>query len=201
MTRHRESVAGAFWAARGIHTPYFVAKCVFSDMSADSDRSPGSRSLFDGLHDLADALHSVADEARSFEHSISLGEGSGEMRVEVRTNIGGVADTTETTEQTATTARAAADEAQEEGRPVRRPVVDVEEEADQVRVVAEMPGVTADVLEWDVEGRALSLDAPTERVRYARVVELPALVNTEEATVTVEAGIVTVVLPRRPDDE
>lgn len=166
-------------------------------MSADSDRSRDSRSLFDGLHDLADALHSVADEARSFEHTVSLGDADSMMRVEVRTDIGGASHTSE---QTATTARAAAAEAHE-GRPVRRPVVDVYEEDEQVRVVAEMPGVTDQVLDWGVEGRALSLEGPTERVRYARVVELPALVEEQAATATVEAGIVTLTFPLPPDDE
>lgn len=168
-------------------------------MSDDSDRSRGSRSLFDGLHDLADALHSVAEEARSFEHTVSLGDAGSVMRVEVRTDIGGASHTTE---QTTTTARSAAEEAQEqEGRPVRRPVVDVEEDDDQVRVVAEMPGVTEDVLDWAVDGRALSLEAPTERVRYARVVELPGLLDDEQATVTVEAGIVILTFPRESDVE
>lgn len=168
-------------------------------MSADSDQPRDSRSFFDGLHDLADALHSVADEARSFEHTVSLGDAGSVMRVEVRTEIGGASHTTE---QTTTTARSAAEESHEqEGRPVRRPAVDVHEDDDQVRVVAEMPGGTEDVLEWDVDGRALSLEAPTERVRYASVVELPVLVDETQATVTVEAGIVTMLLPRRPDDE
>lgn len=167
-------------------------------MSADSDRSRDAQSIFDGLHDLADALHSMADEARSFEQSVSFGEGSGGIvRVEVQTDIG---DRSHTTADTSTTARSAAEETKE-GRPVRRPAIDVQEGDDHVRIVAEMPGATEDEVEWAVEGRALSLEAPTDRVRYARVVELPVLVADEEATLAVEAGVVTLTFPLPSDNE
>lgn len=113
------------------------------------------------------------------------------MRVESRTDIG-----EETcAESTATsTVRTGADDTDDDRR-VRRPVVEVTEQDDAV-VVAEMPGVTADALTWVVEERALSLNAATERTRYERVVTVPTAVDAEAATLTVEAKVVELVLPR-----
>ena len=169
-------------------------------MSADSDRSRASNSIIDGLERLAEALRSVTEEAREFEHSVSLGgtdEGvEGVMRVELRTGIG-EAEATHTT-TTTSTGRAEADSAAE-GPSVRRPSVEVDMEEAHVRVVAEMPGVTTEALDWAVTDRALSLTATTPRARYERVVTLPAPVDPEAATVTVEAGIVELAWPRPTD--
>jgi HSP20 family protein len=168
-------------------------------MSSDSERSHGAHSLIDGLERLADALRSVTDEARDFEQSVSFGGPSdgveGVVRVELRTGIGEAERASAATDPTA---RAAATEPSDD-RPVRRPSVEVEEEDTHLTVVAEMPGVTAEALEWGIDEQALSLRATTPRARYERVVSLPAPVEADAATATVEAGIVTLMLPRPAD--
>jgi len=170
-------------------------------MSSPSDESRGPRTIADGLESLAEALRSVTEEARNFEQSVSFGGGDdgieGVVRVEFRTNIG---EDTRAESTARSTVRADAADA-EAGRRVRRPVVDVTEDDEAVVIVAEMPGVTADALTWAVEERALSLEATTDRTRYARVVTLPAAVDADAAAVTVEAGVVELVWPRARDED
>ena len=172
-------------------------------MSSDSDRPRGAHSIIDGLERLADALRSVTEEARDFEQSVSFGgpdDGvEGVVRVELRTGIGGAERTRSTTTTTAGTAADEATDTAAGDRPVRRPSVEVEDDDTQIRIVAEMPGVTPDTLEWTVAEQALSLSATTPRARYERVVSLPGPVEADAATVIVEAGIVELVWPR-PDD-
>jgi HSP20 family molecular chaperone IbpA len=143
----------------------------------------------------------VTEDARTFEHSVSVGGADdgfeGVVRVEFRTNIGAE---TRAEAESPSTVRADAGAA-DESRRVRRPVVDVTPSDDVITVVAEMPGVTADALTWAVEERALSLEATTDRTRYARVVTLPGPVDAEAATATVEAGVVELVLPRVRDED
>lgn len=170
-------------------------------MSSPSEESQGPRTIADGLESLAEALRSVTEEARNFERSVSFGGGEegfeGVVRVEFRTNIG---EDTRAESSSTSTVRAEAGDRDEERR-VRRPVVDVTEDDEALVIVAEMPGVTADALTWAVEERALSLEATTDRTRYARVVTLPAAVDADAATVTVEAGVVELVLPRIRDED
>ena len=168
---------------------------------SSSEESRGPRTIADGLESLAEALRSVTEEARNFEQSVSFGGGDdgfeGVVRVEFRTNIG---EGTRAESTSTSTVRANVDET-DEGRRVRRPAVDVTDEDEAIVVVAEMPGVTADTLTWAIEERALSLEATTDRTRYARVVTLPTAVDADAATVTVEAGVVELVLPRARDED
>lgn len=170
-------------------------------MSSRSDESHGSRTIADGLESLAEALRSVTEEARSFERTVSFGGGAdgfeGVVRVEFGTNIGGDTRASTTSPPTARSAATGPDD----DRRVRRPVVDVTEQDDAIVVVAEMPGVTTETLTWAVEDRALSLEASTERTRYGRVVTLPGAVDADAATLTVQAGVVELVLPRVQEEE
>jgi len=55
--------------------------------------------------------------------------------------------------------------------------VDVFDEANSVRVIAEMPGVTEDEIAVKLEGKKIILDASREGRRYHKVIELPCEVK------------------------
>jgi HSP20 family molecular chaperone IbpA len=151
---------------------------------SDSDRpsSQSPTSLFDGLEQLVDALGSLAEQEGHTERSVHVGADGTEAVVgaRIRTNIGGVSGES-------SPADSATDDP--EAPRARRPSVDVDAGEKRIRVVAEMPGVGPDALEWSLEGRTLTLAAQTERRRYRRVVQLPRPVESASAVVTVENGL------------
>lgn len=71
---------------------------------------------------------------------------------------------------------------------VREPIVDVFDEKDHIRVLAEMPGVEEADIKHEVKGDILILSAENGR-KYHKEVLLPASVKEEEAKVSYKNGI------------
>jgi len=92
------------------------------------------------------------------------------------------------------------------------PVVDIFEELEQVRIVAEIPGVKPDAVKILVEGNVLTIQGTKEQVaeekaekvhRYERTYgafersfTLPTTVDPEHIKATYEVGVLTVILPK-----
>jgi HSP20 family protein len=92
------------------------------------------------------------------------------------------------------------------------PVVDIYEEPDAVRIVAEIPGVKPEDVKISVEGNLLTIQGTKEEVvtekaekvhRYERTYgsfersfTLPATVDAEHIKATYGTGLVTLVLPK-----
>ena len=92
------------------------------------------------------------------------------------------------------------------------PVVDIFEETEFVRIVAEIPGVKADAVKILVEGNVLTIQGTKEQLaeeksdkvhRYERTYgafersfTLPATVDPEHIKATYEVGVLTVLLPK-----
>jgi HSP20 family protein len=64
----------------------------------------------------------------------------------------------------------------------REPLVDIFDEGDHLLVLAELPGVEADDIRYEVEGDVLSLSAARGERKYQKEVVLPAPVLTKGAT-------------------
>ena len=71
---------------------------------------------------------------------------------------------------------------------VREPIVDTFDEGDEIRVLAEMPGVDEADVHYQVNGDILTLSAQNGR-RYHKEVLLPAAVKDQDATATYKNGI------------
>jgi len=71
---------------------------------------------------------------------------------------------------------------------VREPIVDVFDEGEQVRVLAEMPGVNETDIQHELKGDILILSAEDGR-KYYKEVLLPASVKEEEVKVSYKNGI------------
>jgi len=77
----------------------------------------------------------------------------------------------------------------------REPVIDVFEEADCVRVIAELPGVSADAIRHEVRGDILTIRTEGDRCYTAEVL-LPAAVKAEKAVASYNNGIFELRLPK-----
>lgn len=74
--------------------------------------------------------------------------------------------------------------------------VDVQEEDDAIRVVADLPGVSNDDIAIRCTGRTLSITAAGDRRDYNEQIQLPARVDKHAATATYNNGILDITLPR-----
>jgi HSP20 family protein len=80
--------------------------------------------------------------------------------------------------------------------PVREPLIDVFEEPDCVRVVAEMPGVGLEDVKLELSEEGLSIQAARGDVQYHKQVALPAEFDPVDMTHTCHNGVLNVRLLR-----
>jgi len=91
------------------------------------------------------------------------------------------------------------------GKPLvseeREPLVDVIEKGDEVRVVAEVPGVNKDQIKVKVTGNKVIIQAQGEDRKYYKEVELPAEVDDKSAKATYNNGVLQITLKKKPQQE
>jgi HSP20 family protein len=166
-------------------------------MSDARDQPNGLNEVLGGVRRIVEALNDAVNNERTVERTVHFGSEEtidGVVGVRVQTGIGG---TTVSVREGAEPLRPDGEAAAE----TRRPVVEVYDEKEQIRVVAEMAGVGAEDLELTVDANKLVLSAETDRRRYWRAVSLPRPVDAEEAVVQVEAGLVEIVFPAPDQDD
>lgn len=74
--------------------------------------------------------------------------------------------------------------------------VDIHERPDELRVIADLPGVAKDDIQLKCDGRVLVISAANDRRQYDERVELPALVDENSASAKYNNGVLEVVLER-----
>lgn len=149
---------------------------------ADADRPPQAATslggIFEGLQKLTETLQGLSQKAGGEEGRVVFGysirTAGGETRAEPFGHV--------------PPAAAAA-------RPApRQPIVDVFEEAEAIRVIAEMPGVGAADFAARVDDGELVLEAADGR--WHKRVPLPGAVDAAGMTVAARHGIIEIGLPR-----
>ena len=80
----------------------------------------------------------------------------------------------------------------------REPLVDVVETEDEVKVVAELPGVEKDQIQLYATERGLTISVDTPERKYYKELELPAEVDPSTAKSKYRNGILEVVLKKVP---
>jgi len=80
----------------------------------------------------------------------------------------------------------------------REPLVDVFDEGDHLLVLAELPGVDADDITYEVEGDVLSLSAGRGERKYQKEVVLPVPVLAKGATSSHRNGVFELTLQKVP---
>ena len=79
---------------------------------------------------------------------------------------------------------------------VREPIVDVFDEEDHIRLIAELPGVSEDKIEIEVTGDILNLTASDTDKKYAKEILLPSKVNPQSLKNTYKNGILEIMLEK-----
>jgi HSP20 family protein len=77
--------------------------------------------------------------------------------------------------------------------------VDIHEEEDQLRAVADLPGVEKDDIEITCDGQVLTIRAANDRREYEETVQLPTRVDEHAASATYNNGVLEVVFDRQDD--
>jgi len=80
---------------------------------------------------------------------------------------------------------------------VREPIVDVFDEEDHLRVIAELPGVAEGEIELEVAGDILSLTATSKDRKYAKEILLPSGVKAESLRTSFKNGVLEITLEKR----
>lgn len=79
----------------------------------------------------------------------------------------------------------------------REPLVDIIEEADEVRVITELPGVEKNNIELYATERSLTINVNTPERKYYKELELPIEVDDSTAISTYKNGILETVLKKK----
>ena len=79
---------------------------------------------------------------------------------------------------------------------VREPIVDVFDEKDYIRLIAELPGVSEDKIKIEVTGDILNLTASDTDKKYAKEILLPSKVNSQSLKTTYKNGILEITLEK-----
>lgn len=77
--------------------------------------------------------------------------------------------------------------------------LDIHETDDELRVIADIPGVTQDDIELKCDGKTLMLDAEGSDRSYSERVSLPTPVDEHSANATYNNGVLEVVFDRVDD--
>lgn len=82
------------------------------------------------------------------------------------------------------------------GRAGRDVHVDVHEAEDEIRVVADVPGVDRDAIDLQCDGETLSLEAAGPDREYSERITLPSPVDEHSADATYNNGVLEIVFDR-----
>ncbi|WP_101295436.1 Hsp20/alpha crystallin family protein [Halegenticoccus soli] len=77
--------------------------------------------------------------------------------------------------------------------------VDVFDEGDTIRLVADLPGVEKDAIELKCDGEVLTISAASDRREYDERVRLPARVDEHSARASFNNGVLEVTFERVED--
>ena len=83
--------------------------------------------------------------------------------------------------------------------PARSVHVDVHEADDELRVVADIPGVSKDAIDLKCDGTTLYVEAESDARQYRERIDLPSRVDEHSANATYNNGILEVSFDPRDD--
>ncbi len=82
----------------------------------------------------------------------------------------------------------------------RSPLVDILEEVGQIRVIAELPGVSKEDIELGATETSLTIEAKSFDRQYSKVVSLPARIKPETAKAKLKNGLLEVIFTQKESD-
>ena len=79
----------------------------------------------------------------------------------------------------------------------REPLVDIIEDANSVRIIAELPGVDKEDIHLESADKRLTISVDTEERKYYKELELPAEVDPQSAKAKYKNGVLEVILSKK----
>lgn len=151
----------------------------------------GLGNFLDLLSDMVETSEETGESTRSGEFKVKgLGDKArGVYGFSVRTGIGGVPHVEHFGNIRNT-------QAGPEVAEVREPLVDVFDEAQEIVIAAELPGVGENEIHIDIQDDVLSLETSGER-KYAKEILLPAAVDASSLQKTYKNGILELRLQKK----
>ncbi|MFW6110510.1 MAG: archaeal heat shock protein Hsp20 [Thermoproteota archaeon] len=83
----------------------------------------------------------------------------------------------------------------------REPLVDIIDEDGELRVMAEVPGVSKEDIQLRGTEKTLTISVDTEERKYRKKVELPAKINLKEAKSSYNNGVLEITLPKKGEEK
>jgi HSP20 family molecular chaperone IbpA len=168
-----------------------------------TDKIQGGESKGKGLFGLINDLTKLAEKSESYQKRIKLGEKgvidfrvrSGPIRRSYATKPTGDLKISKPKKETSHT-RAPIIPAAEPIKE-REPIVDVFEEGDHIRVMAELPGVKENEINLEIKDNALTISTDTPARKYYKKVELPNPVKKDATKFSYRNGILEVRLRKQ----
>lgn len=145
--------------------------------------------FFEGLEklvDLADKFKKVGGYSQSKEFTIPTGQKGKEIKGVYGFTVRTLASGEPRIEPFGNIKKTSKGPVVEE---TREPIVDVFDEKDHIRIVAEVPGVEESHVQFDVEGDILKLSADHGERKYSKEVLLPCFVDEKPESQSFKNGI------------
>jgi len=166
----------------------------------------GGESKGKGLFGLINDLAKLAETSESYQKRVKLGEKgvidfrvrSGPIRRSYATKRTSDLKVSKPKKETSLTRAPMLPTASSINK--RELIVDVFEEGDHIRVMAELPGVEENKIKIDVEGNTLTISTDTPARKYYKKVELPNLVKKDAVKSSYRNGILEVKLKKTKKD-
>lgn len=80
---------------------------------------------------------------------------------------------------------------------VREPIVDIFDEGETIKVIAELPGIKEDDVQIEVKGDMLTLSAQGRKRKYNKEILLPAMVDEKNISSSYENAMLEVILQKK----
>jgi len=170
-----------------------------------SGKIQGGESKSKGLFGLINDLAKLAEKSETYQKRIKLGEkGVIDFRVSSRPIRGPYASKPSSSLKISKPKKTSL-----ERKPMlptagsielREPIVDIFEEGDYIRVMAELPGVKENEINLDIEENTLTISTETPARKYYKKVELPNPVKKDAVESSYRNGILEVKLRKTKKD-
>lgn len=149
----------------------------------------GLGGIFKGLGNFVEMVGDMAEKGEEFREKVQEFQGKGSLKdikgvygFSVKTGIGGQ-PTVESFGNVKSTPKGPVVE------ETREPIVDVFEEENEIQIVAEIPGVDENNIEFEVNGDILNLTANSGDRKYQKEILMPSAIEDKPISKTFNNGI------------
>lgn len=159
----------------------------------DLSKGIGFGGVFKGLGDLLDVVGRLAEKGQELrrEGEIKIGqETKGVYGISIRTGIGGESTISSFGNIKKTPKGPVVAEE-------REPLVDIFDEKEEVRIIAEVPGISKETIKTQIKGDVLTLEAHDTNRKYYKEIVLPKEVDPSTLTTKYKNGVLEITVSKK----